>query len=74
MLQRLFTVYEPNSANGSNSPGTAMEGHMQLLSGNRKKGTFWNAWKRKFCLASGGKLDCYDVNITQNKIKITIAK
>ncbi|ODN05639.1 actin [Orchesella cincta] len=33
---------------------------MNILSGNRKKGTFWNAWRKKFYVVASGKLNGYE--------------
>lgn len=37
-------------------------GYMNILSGNRKKGTFWNAWRKKFYVVGAGKLNGYEAS------------
>jgi hypothetical protein len=58
-LNRLYTIPEPIQRNNKNAKETS--GFLNILSGNRKKGTFWNAWKRKFYVLAAGKLNGYEV-------------
>lgn len=62
ILQRLYHVSEPHhKQNSTDGAGDTIAGHMNILSGNRKKGTFWNAWKKKFYVLGAGRLNGYEV-------------
>ncbi|CAG7718635.1 unnamed protein product [Allacma fusca] len=61
MLTRLYAMCEPKHSSLDHSTSAEfMAGHMQILSGNRRKGTFWNAWRRKYCVLNIGKLTAYE--------------
>lgn len=60
ILTRLYTLQESKSFNKP-LVKESTSGFLNILSGNRKKGTFWNAWKRKFYVLSSGKLTGYEV-------------
>ena len=66
MLARLYAMIEPKQGGVEDASAEIMAGHMHILSGNRRKGTFWNAWRRKFCILTTGKLTAYDVIFSNN--------
>jgi hypothetical protein len=61
ILLRLCAMIEPKQVSQNNAPKEATTGYLSILSGNRKKGTFWNAWKRKFYVVASGRLSGYEV-------------
>lgn len=69
ILTRLYTMQESKPLlNNKNAKKDCLSGFLNILSGNRKKGTFWNAWKRKFYVLSAGKLNGYEVFVTIQNI------